>query len=60
MSLTVFGRKVLETTIISFEGSPGIPQSTIIASAAHAVPPVAIKGSSKKTLSRAGEGGSLE
>ena len=39
---------------------PGMPQSTIMVSAAHAVPPVANKGSNRYTWSIGGEGGSFE
>lgn len=38
----------------------GIPQSTIIESAAHAVPPVAIRGSRRYTISTGGLLGNLE
>ena len=40
--------------------SPGIPQSIIMANAAHAVPPVAISGSNTNTISTGGVCGSLE
>ena len=39
---------------------PSMPQSVTMASAALAVPPVAISGSRRKTWSIGGEGGSFE